>query len=111
MSKTRPTAITADKNKRMLFVAWDDGHESAYPFDGLRVVCPCVECRGGHAHMGQPPDPIDVRNAIETDLTLESVAAVGAYAVQLTWSDGHSTGIYSWDYLRSACPCPICLPE
>ena len=111
MERTRPTGVTANRTKRVLIVIWDDGHESEYPFDGLRAVCPCVECKGGHAHMGLPPNPADVRFATQTELTLDNVAPVGAYALQLTWSDGHSTGIYSWDYLRSACPCSICLPE
>ena len=106
----RPTNITADREKRQLFISWDDGHESVYPFDGLRAVCPCVECKGGHAHMGGPPDPKLVRDAPQTDLNLEQVSAVGSYALQFFWTDGHATGIYTWDLLRAACPCDICLP-
>jgi DUF971 family protein len=106
----RPTNIVADKQKREIIIAWSDGHESHYPFDGLRAVCPCVECRGGHAQMGQPPDPEMVRDAPVTELNLEQVEAVGAYAIQFHWSDGHWTGIYTWEMLRAACPCPICLP-
>ena len=105
----RPTNITADRQKRTLFITWDDGHESAYPFDGLRAVCPCVECKGGHAYMGGPPDPKLVRDTPPTDLNLEQVSAVGSYALQFFWADGHNTGIYTWDTLREACPCSICL--
>lgn len=111
MSSVRPTNIIADRNQRLLIVTWGDGHESRYPFDGLRAICPCVECRGGHSQMGQPPDPRIVRDTPETKLSLEEVQVVGAYAIQLIWSDGHSTGIYSWEFLRAACPCEICLPE
>ncbi|MFW5940390.1 MAG: gamma-butyrobetaine hydroxylase-like domain-containing protein [Chloroflexota bacterium] len=111
MTKLRPTGITADRKERVVTITWSDGHESRYSFDGLRAVCPCVECKGGHAHMGGPPDPRAVRDAPKTDLELERVEQVGGYALQFFWSDGHSTGIYTWQMLRDACPCPICLPE
>jgi DUF971 family protein len=61
--------------------------------------------------MGAPPDPRDVRDAPETELTLERIEPVGSYALQFFWGDGHSTGIYTWQMLRQACPCPQCLPE
>lgn len=109
ISSVRPLNIIADRNQRLLIINWDDQHESRYPFDGLRAVCPCVVCRGGHSHMGQAPDPRLVRATPESELSLEEIHAVGAYAIQLTWSDGHSTGIYSWEYLRAACPCEVCL--
>ena len=107
----KPTNVIADRQKRELVINWTDGHESRYPFDGLRAICPCVECRGGHAQMGQPPDLKVVRDAFATDLNLERVEAVGAYAIQFHWSDGHWTGIYTWEMLRVACPCPECLPD
>jgi DUF971 family protein len=107
----RPTNVTADRQKQTLFLSWDDGHESAYSFDGLRAVCPCVECKGGHAYMGGPPDPKKVRDAPQTDLNLEQLSPVGSYALQFFWTDGHSTGIYTWDMLRAACPCRVCLSD
>lgn len=108
---TRPANITADRTQRLLFITWDDGHESAYSFNGLRAVCPCVACKGGHAHMGQPPDPRTVRDAPKTDLNLDRVEAVGSYALQFFWNDGHATGIYTWELLRQACPCDRCLSD
>lgn len=110
-NQVRPTNIVADKQQREMMITWTDGHESRYLFDGLRAVCPCVECKGGHAQMGLPPDPKEVRDAPATELNLEQVEAVGAYAIQFHWSDGHWTGIYTWEMLRAACPCPICLPN
>lgn len=109
-SGARPTDITADRNQRLLFISWSDGHESSYRFAGLRAVCPCAECRGGHANMGKPPDPRVVRDTPESDINLEQVVSVGTYAIQMYWSDFHSAGIYTWDLLRAACPCPLCLP-
>ena len=107
----RPANIKADRNERTLTITWQDGHESVYPFAGLRAVCPCVECKGGHEHMGGPPDPRVVRDTPPGDLNLENIAQVGGYALQFFWDDGHSTGIYTWETLRQACPCPQCLPE
>jgi len=111
MQSFRPKQITADRNQGILIIIWDDGHESRYPFAGLRAVCPCVECRGGHQYMGQPPDPAVVRDTPASGLTLDGLEAVGAYALQMQWSDGHSTGIYSWEMLRNACPCELCLGD
>ena len=61
--------------------------------------------------MGKPPDPRDLRDAPVTDVNLESVEAVGSYALQFNWNDGHSTGIYTWEWLWAACPCAECLAE
>ena len=107
----RPASITADRKQRILTVTWSDGHESVYSFAGLRAVCPCVECKGGHAHMGGPPDPRIVRDAVDDSLDLQRIEQVGSYALQFHWSDGHSTGIYTWAMLRNACPCGECVSE
>jgi DUF971 family protein len=106
----RPTGVKADREKRILTIEWNDGHVSDYPFAGLRAVCPCAECKGGHANMGAPPDRRVVRDTEDPDLNVESIEQVGSYALTFRWSDGHSTGIYTWEYLRQACPCPQCLP-
>ncbi|MDX1615900.1 MAG: DUF971 domain-containing protein [Candidatus Promineifilaceae bacterium] len=109
MNSERPTGVTADRENKILQITWADGHVSRYSFAGLRAVCPCVECKGGHAHMGGPPDPRAVRDAEAEGLSLNQLQAVGSYALQFFWSDGHSTGIYTWSLLRAACPCPECL--
>ena len=104
MSDFRPTQITADRTARTLTITWNDGRVSVYPYDGLRAVCPCVTCKGGHAHMGAPPDPCVVRDTPATTLGMENIEQVGSYALQFQWSDGHYTGIYTWDTLRQADP-------
>lgn len=111
MSNPRPAGITADRNERTLTIRWNDGHESRYPFAGLRAVCPCVECKGGHANMGGPPDAPKVRDTPNVGINLEKIEPVGSYALQFQWSDGHWTGIFTWEYLRLACPCPVCVPN
>lgn len=104
MDKVKPTGVTADRNERVLIINWSDGLVSRLSFAGLRAVCPCVECKGGHENMGGPPDLETMRTAHDDSLNLESVEAVGSYALQFQWSDGHWTGIYTWDYLRQADP-------
>ena len=99
-----PTGVTADRKARTLKISWADGHQSTYPYDGLRAVCPCVVCKGGHAMMGRPPNPCKVRDTAATDLELLDILPIGSYALQLNWSDGHTTGIYTWEMLRAADP-------
>lgn len=101
--KVRPAGLTADRTRRIVTIQWSDGSSCDYPFAGLRAICPCVTCRGGHENMGQPADSTLLQNAVDESLTLEDVAAVGSYAVQFQWGDGHSTGIYTWEYLYEAC--------
>jgi DUF971 family protein len=111
MDKVKPTGITADRNERVLKISWSDGHESAYPFAGLRAECPCAECKGGHEHMGQPPNPYIIRETPNEGVNIENIEAVGSYAIGIQWSDGHRAGIYTWEFLRQACPCLECAPE
>lgn len=104
MSETiKPTGVKADRTARVVTISWSDGATCDYPFAGLRAVCPCVACRGGHENMGRPADKETLRTAQNPDLTLENIQAVGSYAIQFFWSDGHDTGIYTWKYLRDAC--------
>ncbi len=60
--------------------------------------------------MGTPPDPTVVRDAVNEAVNLDKVEAVGGSPLQFHWSDGHWTGIYTWEMLRLSCPCAICLP-
>ena len=87
-------------------ITWNDGHLSSYPSWYLRENCPCAGCvdeftgrRRLHA------------GSIPSTLERVSIEVVGNYALQFSWSDGHSTGIYTFDHLRRICPCPQCLPE
>lgn len=94
-----PTAITLDVAANRLTVTWSDGHVSTYDGAYLRQVCPCAACRGHSPGERPPPTWAQVR-----DVRVTHVSAVGGYAVQLTLSDGHASGIYSWPFLRAACP-------
>ena len=87
-----PTDIKVHQMSRRLEVAFSDGARFEYPFEFLRVMSPSAEVRG-HGP-GQ-----ETLQTGKRDVDLSSVEPVGNYALQPTFSDGHATGIYSWDYL------------
>lgn len=104
-TKTRPTGITLDKTAGVLNITWSDGAACNYPLPQLREACPCVECRGGHSRMGREFDPDNILVLIpKRSYKVEKLELVGNYALQPVWDDGHSSGIYTWDYLRRLCP-------
>lgn len=86
-------------------ILWQDGHESVYDLPSLRPFCPCAHCQG---EMGVPGivDPSTTFSAGET--TLVDLREVGRYALQPIWADGHQTGYYTFEQLRSLCPCDAC---
>lgn len=106
MDDPRPRNITVDRPHNTLIIEWMDGARCQYPLPGLRYVCPCVTCRGGHAHMGEAIDPADLAKSPPPGVSTEVVGAsfVGDYALQITWADGHNSGIYGWTLLRPLCP-------
>jgi len=82
-----------------LALAFADSTECYLPLERLRRACPCAACQGEPDAMGRvirPEAPIGPRG-----FELLRMEVVGGYALQLFWADGHSTGIYSYDYLRS----------
>ncbi len=107
MSNIQPTAIQVDKPRRTVVIPWNDGTTCEYPFDGLRDACPCAECAGGHEHMGQPPDPNVFKLTPVRHANITHVELVGGYGLQIIWGDGHSFGIYTWEYLHGLCPNPL----
>ena len=101
----QPTGVILNKNTGILEISWNDGVICEYPLSELREACPCVECRGGHQFMGpahEPDNLLELKPARSYRVT--ALDRVGNYAIQPTWDDGHSTGIYTWDYLRRLCP-------
>lgn len=93
---------------RELAIAWADGHESYYPFEQLRRNCPCALC-GDRRPAAPSRDPLRVIDGpAMKELSMSRLLPVGAYAVQIVWSDGHDTGIYTFESLRYHCPCETC---
>ena len=109
----RPKSITADRQKGLMTITWEDGHVSTYTFSLLRHACPCAECAGGHENMRHDPDPVVFYlPPIEGKRAqIKTVEAVGNYGINIIWEDGHRYGIYNWDYLRKLCPCEACQRE
>lgn len=109
----KPTGITANRQTGEVTITWGDGHTSLYPFSILRHACPCAACRGGHENMRDEPDPIVFTLELEDSpqTRIRNIEAVGTYAINIEWEDGHRYGIYTWDYLRALCPCPLCMAK
>ncbi len=98
-------------------VTWSDGHSSHYDFVYLREQCPCALCDDERKKKAAVTGSIGGGSA-STALPMfkpkpkaRAAAAVGNYAIQIEFTDGHSTGIYSFDYLRTICPCDACARE
>jgi len=89
----RPTDITLHQKSGVLDVAFDDGKRFSLPVEYLRVHSPSAEVRG-HGP-GQ-----EVLQAGKRQVGVAAIEPVGVYAVKLVFTDGHDTGIYSWDYLH-----------
>jgi len=112
-NSSTPVSITANRQTREMTIEWSGGHTSIYPFGLLRAACPCASCRGGHENMRPDPDEsVFLQQLPDSPKTrISRVEAVGSYAVNIQWEDGHQFGIYTWQYLRRLCPCPVCRPS
>jgi len=91
-------------------IDWKDGHHSEFELTYLRRECPCASCTGAHGttpQKYQAPQE-NLLQLYKPKLKMESAEPAGNYALQIHWNDGHRSGIYSYDYLRSICPCTEC---
>jgi len=87
-----PTEIKLHQQSRILEVAFNDGKRFNFPCEYLRVYSPSAEVRGH----GPGQETLQVG---KKDVEITNIEPVGQYAVVLVFSDGHDSGIYSWDYL------------
>jgi ATP-binding protein involved in chromosome partitioning len=99
---TVPYAIT--RSDQGVEIEWTaGGHIGFYPARSLRLACPCAGCV--EEMTGRPLlDP----GMVPADIRPVSLALVGAYGLRVSWSDGHDTGIYTFQKLLSVCPCQEC---
>jgi DUF971 family protein len=88
----QPTALTVHNKSRILEISFDDNATFNIPFELLRVYSPSAEVKGHGA--GQ-----EVLQLGKREVGIAGIEPVGNYAVQPTFSDGHNTGLYTWDYL------------
>jgi DUF971 family protein len=95
-------------------ITWADGHASHYDFPYLRDECPCATCNDKREkeQASKSSTPALASSSVlpmfKPKLRAQAATQVGNYAIQISFNDGHSTGIYSYDHLRTICPCPEC---
>jgi len=89
-------------------IDWKDGHHSEYSLTYLRDKCPCATCTGAHGTPPRQPEAKELFPMYKPVLKMLTVEPVGNYAIRIHRSDGHNTGIYSYEHLRGICPCPEC---
>ena len=108
----RPIDLHLDR-KTGLHIKWADGIQSDFPLAYLRKRCPCATCRTERQSKPASSAPAGVGGTISLNIlpagidratTFVDAKLVGRYAIQITWGDGHSTGIYDFKYLRLICP-------
>ncbi len=109
---TTPTRLDLKKDEH-LAIDWQDGRRGVYSLTLLRSMCPCAQCRmvrdGTNPH---DISPVPKKKSLLTilpgnyseKLTVVNAELVGNYAMKIHWSDGHDSGIYSFQYLREICP-------
>lgn len=83
--------------KKKLLIKWDDENESVLELRDLRKKCPCATCLSERDKQSKMYIPLFVENQV----TVKSINQVGNYAVQITWNDGHNTGIYEYSFLKN----------
>jgi len=101
--ETRPVDIGPSDDGSALEITWGDGHASTYQPRDLRLRCPCAGCvdeRTGRRMLTSA--------MIQPGVYPTAIHYVGRYALQFLWSDGHETGIYTYELLRSSCGCETC---
>src|ERR1700744_2812933 len=87
------------KKTEALEITWADNHHSVLPLRFLRKHCPCARRRGERDLLGRTMLPI-VQRTYDGPITAKRAELVGNYAMRIDFSDGHSTGIYTFEFLR-----------
>ncbi len=113
--RKKPTSIKIHiSNGTGVDITWADGHASHYEFAYLREECPCATCndaREKKASLGAAASAFTSSPALpmfKPKPRAQAATQIGSYAIQISFTDGHSTGIYSYDHLRNICPCAEC---
>jgi len=91
----QPTKIKLIDKKKLLII-WDDGNESTLELRDLRKQCPCATCLAERDKQSKMYIPLFAENQV----TVKAINQVGNYAVQITWNDGHNSGIFEYNFLK-----------
>lgn len=101
-ARVTPAEIRKKGGERIT-IRWGDAHESVFGARYLRGRCPCAQC------VSETTGVRMVHEAhVAPDVTVGGANLVGNYALHFDFSDGHTTGIFAFDYLRRICPCDVC---
>ena len=93
-SRAWPSELRFSSSQKSLSITFDDGAAFTLPYKTLRLESPSAEVQG-HGSGPKPPPPV-----ISDDLSVDKADPVGRYAVRIFFSDGHSSGLFTWAYLR-----------
>jgi DUF971 family protein len=85
--------------KTKLNIKWDDDTESKIDIKYLRDECPCASCKGETVLLKTYRPAKPTANSPDS-YKIKDIQPVGKYAIQITWKDGHDSGLYTWDYLK-----------
>lgn len=103
MQDLRVTPLEIDlRRNEGLRIRWSDGSETNWPLPELRKMCPCASCR--HEREAASENPLRIipsRNDESAMVMVENAELVGHYALRIAWKDGHDTGIYDYNLLRT----------
>jgi DUF971 family protein len=101
-SKDVPVRIDIKTDASEMEIEWGNGDIHQLSLEGVRSFCPCALCVANRDSQGQKSE-LHVLSSNEEAVTakVEGVTSVGRYAIQIKWADGHDTGIYTFDYLKS----------
>ncbi len=84
-------------------IVWSDAHLSQYRAREVRLACRCAGCVEEWTNVSLVKPEL-----VPVDLQAKAIESVGHYALHIDWSDGHNTGLYTYDYLRELCACDEC---
>jgi DUF971 family protein len=100
---TKPIPQEIKTSNGIVTILWSDRHHSRYEARELRLGCRCAGCVDEWTH-----ESLIKADRIPQTLTPKAIEVMGNYALHFDWSDGHNTGIYTYDYLREVCACDEC---
>ncbi len=88
---------------KTLGIRWSDGHNSIFQVRNIRLACHCANCIDEWTR-----EKILKSESVAQDIKPKKIESVGRYALKIAWSDGHDTGIFTFEHLRTLCECPQC---
>lgn len=101
-----PRSFELDPAKGELHIVWTDGTQTRHQMSQLRRLCPCANCRTEREKMKESQGRLTSLRVLSssapavTEAAILEVTPVGRYALSFRWNDGHTTGIYTYDFLR-----------